>query len=354
MEYPAHLPARGNRLLRMFGIGGATAGESPTVLARIDEFLHVHGLSQSLGNIVRAHGIITGSDVDLARKVRDQLTAGERITQQWFDSQDELPSSVEDSGTEYRRLAEDLEKAVADFGRTTHSAKTAASNYGKDLARQVAQVNDLTDTGSVVASLAHIARAMLDRTRQVEEEIRRSEEEAKSLRKSLEKARREASIDHLTKLPNRRAFENVFATEREDAAREVETLFIALCDIDHFKRVNDDHGHATGDRVIRVVAQTLSGITDHCHVARIGGEEFVLLFRGTSEQATFDAIDHARATLAARHLVDKNTNRPIGTVTISAGITNVFEHPDMGSAMRAADAALYRAKETGRNRVEIG
>ncbi|MFC4257190.1 diguanylate cyclase [Altererythrobacter xixiisoli] len=338
----------------MFGIGSDPEGDSPNVLTRIDEFLQLHGLAPSLGNIVRGFGIVTGSDAELSHKVRARLNQGAEITQEWFDSHDDLPPVPADPGGEYRQLAEDLERAVADFGRTTHSAQTAASNYGKDLARQVEQVDNLASTGSVMASLAHIARAMLDRTREVEEEIRRSEEEAKSLRKSLEKARREASIDHLTKLPNRRAFEDIFATEREDAAREVEPLFIALCDIDHFKRVNDDHGHATGDRVIRVVAQTLSGITDHCHVARIGGEEFVLLFRGMNAQATFDAIDHARAALAARHLVDKNTNRPIGTVTISAGITNVFDHPDMGTAMRAADTALYKAKETGRNRVEIG
>jgi len=337
----------------MFGIGGTAQDEARGVLSRIEEFLHLHGLTESLGNIIAAHGIVTGNDADLARKVRARLSQGEAITQEWLEKQDEFTPSPPDPAVEYNRLAEDLEQAVADFGRTTQSAQTAASSYGQDLARQVAQVDKLDNTGSVVASLAHIARAMLDRTRQVEEEMRRSEEEAKSLRKSLEKARREASIDHLTKLPNRRAFENVFATEREDAQRELDTLFIALCDIDHFKRVNDEHGHATGDRVLRVVAQTLSGITDHCHVARLGGEEFVLLFRASTAQSTFDAIDTARAALAARHLVDKNTNRPIGSVTISGGITNVFAHPDMGSALRAADAALYRAKQSGRNRIEM-
>src|SRR3546814_10453846 len=90
--------------------------------------------------------------------------------------------------------------------------------------------------------------------------------------RSLEQARREAEIDHMTGLPNRRAFETVLEREYRDARASFDPLTVAFCDIDHFKRINDTHGHDAGDRVIRLIAEMLATISDdNCHVARHGG-----------------------------------------------------------------------------------
>jgi diguanylate cyclase len=106
--------------------------------------------------------------------------------------------------------------------------------------------------------------------------------------------------------------------------------------------------------VLKLVAQNLARISgERCHVARHGGEEFVVLFRDKPLGEARAALDALREELAARHFVNRATDTPIGQVTFSGGLADVFAHADRSAALRAADAALYRAKEGGRNRLEL-
>ena len=358
--------AGGSRLLRMLGLGtraddrpsasirSSRVAERAYLLDQISEFLLRHELPVSPDNLLRAHAIKSRTNVRLAHRVAELEEAGQPITQEWLDLQDTGNDSVDTTSTNLDRLARDLDRSMERFGESTRSAQVAASDYGEELARQSKLVERSASEGDVVASLAQVARAMLDRTREMEEQMKRGEEEARDLRRNLAKARRDATIDHLTNLPNRRAFEDVFKSEWLAAQAEMEPLCLALCDIDYFKKVNDTHGHDTGDRVIRAVAQALDRISDNCHVARHGGEEFVLLFRGLDLEGSMAALDGARERFAARHFVDKVSGKAIGGVTFSGGVTDVFAHADLSSALRSADEALYRAKEIGRNRIERG
>ncbi|OYZ42961.1 MAG: hypothetical protein B7Y31_04645 [Novosphingobium sp. 16-62-11] len=131
-----------------------------------------------------------------------------------------------------------------------------------------------------------------------------------------------------------------------------ESLCVAFVDIDHFKRINDTHGHAAGDRVLKVVAETLSRISDaRCHVARHGGEEFAVLFRALSPEKAWDRLDYAREELAERRLVNRSTDMPFGRITFSGGIADIFAYTGKSKALRAADEALYAAKQSGRNQI---
>lgn len=193
---------------------------------------------------------------------------------------------------------------------------------------------------------------MLRRTVEIEKAMQRSEEQTRKLKAKLEETRRTADEDHLTGLPNRRAFESRFEREYREARAAAEPLCVAFCDIDHFKRINDNHGHDAGDRVLKLVAENLARISnERCHVARHGGEEFVVLFRDTTIAAAYEKLDRLRAQLADRRLVNRATDLPIGQVTFSAGIADVFACRDRRMALKAADAALYRAKLDGRNRI---
>jgi diguanylate cyclase len=243
-----------------------------------------------------------------------------------------------------------LEHSIQDFGQTTGAAKTAASDYNSALEQHVNELEQVSKAGVVITELANIARLMLDRTREIEKEMSRSENQTRSLQRSLEEARRSAEMDHLTGLPNRRAFEGVLERETAGAIEAKEPLCVAICDIDHFKRVNDTHGHEAGDRVIRAVAQTLAKISnEHCHVARHGGEEFVVLFRGKTIEEAWQVLDEARDTMAERRLVNRATDIPFGRITFSGGIADVLSHASPRDAMKAADDALYAAKAAGRN-----
>jgi len=358
--------ARGNRLLRMFGFGSREAKQSDVsgrhsvqderaaLVGGIGDFLLRNELAISAENLIRAHGIVAGLNRSLAGKVSLIESAGEPVTQAWLDEVQPYDRANHSQARELDDLAKSMEISVIRFRQTSRNAQAAASSYGRDLQAQVQAVEEIRSTDDVITNLTQIAHAMLERTRVMEEDMRASELESRQLRRSLKKARHDATVDHLTKLPNRRAFEVVFAAERTAAQEHLEPLCVALCDIDLFKQVNDLHGHETGDRVIRAVGQALDRISDRCHVARHGGEEFALLFRGLDIDGAKEALDGARERFAARHFVDKISGKQIGEVTFSGGVVNVFEHHNLSDALRAADGALYRAKEAGRNRIEMG
>ncbi|HEX6097017.1 MAG TPA: diguanylate cyclase [Thermoanaerobaculia bacterium] len=155
--------------------------------------------------------------------------------------------------------------------------------------------------------------------------------------------------DSLTSLHNRRSFDERFEDAFEQARRYHRPLALAVIDIDHFKRINDRSGHDHGDSVLRAVAQRIAaGTRQSDFAARLGGEEFAIVL---PETALFEALqfgEKLRASIAAEPVVDEN-------VTVSIGIASVpHSHVTNPSELfRAADQALYRAKENGRNRVEI-
>jgi len=324
------------------------------LLEEIAEFLLRHDLDVSARNLAVAHAAFSGADLALAGRIAEQERAAQPIDQLWLDHaapEEEPDRSAEQKEAELERLMTRLDSSISSFAETSRKAGGTTAAYGDSLQQHVGAMSE-APSGEVLANLVGLTRAMLERTREVEQEMKRNSEEADALRESLERARRDAEIDHLTGLPNRRAFEAVLQREVREAQAEIDNLTVAICDIDHFKAVNDNHGHETGDRVIQAVAQVLARISgERCHVARHGGEEFVLLFRGKTVAEAAAILDEARESLATRHFVNRTTDQPIGQITFSGGVANVFAHSDPREALGAADAALYHAKSAGRNRV---
>ncbi|MBU2515554.1 diguanylate cyclase [bacterium] len=156
-----------------------------------------------------------------------------------------------------------------------------------------------------------------------------------------------ANIDALTGLYNKGFFNSSIRQEIARYNRKQEVFSLALADIDFFKKVNDTHGHAAGDEVLVMLADIFRGIvrkTDIC--SRWGGEEFATILTGTSEEGAAILGEKMRATVEAS-LFPK-----AGSITISIGIAAYRGDEDI--FFQRADAALYKAKQNGRNRVEIG
>jgi diguanylate cyclase (GGDEF)-like protein len=154
-----------------------------------------------------------------------------------------------------------------------------------------------------------------------------------------------ASVDDLTGLLNRRSFKQRLAAEVVTALRRQRPLSLAVLDLDHFKRVNDAHGHAVGDEVLAEVARRLTAsIRTGETIARVGGEEFAWLLPATDAAGALAAADRARRAIAA-------TPFPVvGAMTLSAGVCEL-DHParDADELFRLADVALYWAKSRGRD-----
>ena len=175
------------------------------------------------------------------------------------------------------------------------------------------------------------------------------------LRITLEENRKLSATDELTRAASRRFFGKHFPREVERAARYKRSLSLALCDIDHFKKINDTLGHAVGDEILQQFGPRLQqalrrGID---WVARIGGEEFAIVMPETGYEPALDVARKLRA--AVSHTPFKAAEKTIH-VTASFGLCGMDlvpsgDHKVAEQVLRVADAALYRSKETGRNRV---
>jgi diguanylate cyclase (GGDEF)-like protein/PAS domain S-box-containing protein len=163
---------------------------------------------------------------------------------------------------------------------------------------------------------------------------------------------RQASTDSLTGISNRRYFENQAEQEMRRARRFARDMTVMMIDIDHFKPINDQHGHAVGDAVIQgVVKRALESLRQSDSIGRIGGEEFAVLLPETSLMAAYDVADRLRMHMQERPIIAGHTAI---TCTVSIGIAQLSAHDGgIEDLMHRADTALYIAKNGGRNRVEI-
>jgi len=214
--------------------------------------------------------------------------------------------------------------------------------------RETMQMADARRRAQVMAVRLETERAMAEAARERSRALDLEQANA-TLSQQAEKLRSEAQHDHLTGLANRRLLESQLRFAFRRARLSALPLMIAALDVDHFKRVNDTHGHAAGDQVLVRLAQVL---TAHSRaddvVARVGGEEFVVVFHAASRAQAAEAAERLRHAVASTEWEDVAPGLP---VTISAGLTDATQWPGVQEALAAADHLLYAAKAAGRNRV---
>jgi diguanylate cyclase (GGDEF)-like protein len=169
---------------------------------------------------------------------------------------------------------------------------------------------------------------------------------------ATEELRRLATVDELTGLPNRRLFLARLEQELARARRTGSQLCLATLDVDHFKRINDTHGHPAGDAVLRQMAAVIrERLRIEDSPARLGGEEFALLLPNTHPHQAHLVCDRLRAAIASQ-LIRVPGGGAI-RVTVSTGVAAWTDGDDLEELMRRSDAALYEAKQQGRNQVRF-
>jgi diguanylate cyclase len=237
-----------------------------------------------------------------------------------------------------------LEKAGKDAGDYGRTLSAATGELGGD--QSPAAIAKMVDR------LVGATKAMETRTKTLEGELERSSEQVTELKTQLETVRKESRIDPLTSIANRKAFDvelQAAIREAQDSGAHVSLL---MCDIDHFKRFNDTWGHQTGDQVLRLVAGCLSeNVKGRDTAARYGGEEFAVIVRQSSLTGSVALADQIRASVETKKLVKKSTGDILGTITISIGVAEFAKTDTADTLVQRADRALYRAKNTGRNKV---
>jgi len=230
-----------------------------------------------------------------------------------------------------------------------------ASEYGKTLSAASGELDSGKSPaamGKMIERLIGATHAMEKRAKTLEQELQRSSDQVTELKTQLDTVRKESRTDPLTGIANRKTFDLELAAAIKDAAASGDGVALLMCDIDHFKRFNDTWGHQTGDQVLRLVANCLSeNVKGRDTASRYGGEEFAVIVRQTGLAGAYSLAEQIRGSVECKKLVKKSTGDILGTITISMGVAQFTAGETAESLVQRADRCLYRAKNTGRNRV---
>jgi diguanylate cyclase len=262
---------------------------------------------------------------------------------------------------------------IDSYVRGADTARADAYESGRELGDVVqAQVRGINDSVATAQNLDGLKRSVQQRLKaisdhveqhRVKEELRNMQTEAQmrdmterlrdmegesaKLRERIQEQRTQAFTDALTGIPNRLAYQERIVQEYARWKRFNTPLVLLVWDVDHFKAVNDKYGHKAGDKVLKVIAETLNGkIRETDFLARYGGEEFVLVMTGTRQPVILDVANKLRQAIetCGFHFRGEDVS-----ITISCGIAEFQEGDAIDAVFERADAALYRAKDQGRN-----
>lgn len=256
---------------------------------------------------------------------------------------------------EIRETTAKLEETVGQVLTLVGTAGADTRSFGEVLSGATGRLDESVDLDTlrgVTAELITNTRQMLQRSRVLEAQLSRSNQHILELRNHLVSVREEVMTDALTGIANRRFFDSVV---RELAALSSTTerpLSMCMVDIDFFKQFNDRYGHQIGDQVLKLVAKVLrDSLKGRDVAARYGGEEFVILLPETRLRDATLIADQIRELVASKNLIKRTTGETIGSVNLSIGVSQYRRHESVQAFMGRADASLYLAKNSGRNRV---
>ncbi len=184
----------------------------------------------------------------------------------------------------------------------------------------------------------------------IKKKLMETTEELETLEQEFERAKIEASVDFLTSVANRKAFDEALATTTSEANSDGSDLCLLLIDIDHFKNFNDIHGHMVGDEVLKFLTKKLKEmVKGRDFLARFGGEEFAVILPRTSLPGAKTLAENIRAFFAKAKLKSTATSEKLGGITVSIGAACYRSGEPLEDFINRCDQALYLAKDTGRN-----
>jgi diguanylate cyclase len=254
-----------------------------------------------------------------------------------------------------RKISDQIQSAVAEIVGMLTGVKNATSEYGShlaDVSEKIEHAESIEDLGKIVSVIVQDTRKMVEQNQKLELQLVNSSQQVTELRQNLDNVKKEAMTDGLTGLHNRKAFDKHIRDCVEEAASMGSSLSLLMLDIDHFKNFNDSFGHQVGDQVLRLVARTLiDGVKGRDIAARYGGEEFAIILPDTPLSAALKVADALRRNVENKDVVNKSNQAHLGQITLSVGVATYEKKEGIADFISRADAALYRAKKDGRNRV---
>lgn len=252
-------------------------------------------------------------------------------------------------------ISAELQRMMAGMAEGALRTGDQAGTFGEQLRDLTValKANDPSAMTSLVTQALVGTTQMRSSAQELEQQVIASHREIERLQGDLTRARDEAVLDPLTRVLNRKGFDQRLASLLAQQPRADRSHYLIMFDIDHFKHVNDTHGHVMGDRVIQALGEVLrSCVSDRAHaVARYGGEEFAILLPHCTLDYCVRLADTVRQRTRAMKIRDRRTQEVVLTVSISGGVAAMQPGDDAPDLIARADGALYRSKQCGRDRV---
>ncbi len=248
------------------------------------------------------------------------------------------------------KLSQEIEKMVSVLGDVV-AATSETRNDCAAAARNLAQPVDQKSLREIADSLIASLRSIEAQHVTLENQLETSKRELQSLQQALTMVAVEASRDPVTGLANRRCFDRTIEAVVERAKIDRLPFSLLMIDIDHFKRFNDRLGHLIGDSILKLVGAVLNqSAREDDLVARFGGEEFAMLLANADLDTAIKVAERVRTKVMGREMKRRSTGENLGTITVSIGVATYRTNEDPRNLIKRADACLYEAKATGRNK----
>jgi len=314
-----------------------------------------HGIAMTPANYAVWYEYVAGKNAALTDAVEESIEDNQPLTdkdsrqlyERFFDREKDQAALLE--------MRQDIRRILTEVLTFLANGAAASEKNGNNLKDIIGRFHpDMSqdEMHSIIDDVLSETKLLTSSTDLLAERLNTVVAEMRDVKKDLDEAKREAKTDTLTKLANRKAFDDVLAKVTHDSDKNGNEVCLIFCDLDKFKLVNDTHGHLVGDQVLRVVANTLkNAVKRRDLVCRYGGEEFSIVLLNTSLQNAKKLAENIRVEIASTRVQRKDTQQSLGKITMSFGVAHYFPSEGTESFLQRADRALYMSKRKGRNAV---
>lgn len=266
----------------------------------------------------------------------------------------QMNSDAEQSKNEtYQKMFSSMVANLTENINVASSQTSEISNALKSNIKELEEKELNSEISPIIDNLNANANAMCDVNDAFNTQLLKAQLEIKALKQQLDKSREEANTDPLTGLSNRRVLEAIYDNFVSDKGEDSE-ISVIIMDIDKFKLFNDTHGHLLGDQILKYVGTLLKDLCPKgIQPVRYGGEEFAIVCPNTNIEETSGIAEKIRSKLESVPFTNKKTGEKIPPVTASFGVAKRNCNETLSNLIARADKALYFAKESGRNQVQL-